>query len=243
VQWLEMISIGRTGSTILSAIIGSHPNVRFAEEQQYSSKWLREGWTREQILEALTASGVGKARRLLGFPDSSILTYNEPLKLIGDKSDWGMVNAHMKRGAPADILSQFSAVMGMPVKALVSIRNPFETLATRINSEKYTRKWADLDLRTRKLCQHYRKFHNAASEIVEGQDYRIVPLERLIADPSEVLNELTDWLDLPTDQAWKAECLARLFKKPRTHAFTLPEPYLTQMNDWITSNPLMTYYR
>lgn len=219
--------------------------MRIAEEQKYISRWLREGWSREAILEAALSSTIGKARKALNFDIEAICSHKEPLQVLGDKCGWDAVNEYTKRGASKSILTDFSTFMQMPVKTVVTLRHPLDNISAWVGSEKYKRLFPDEGRRYRKMCQRYRKFYNAASDILEGQDVYLLHNERLIADPSAVLQELEIWLELEPNRDWRRSCAARLFKKPNQRRTTLdwPQSHVNAMAEYINTHPLMAYYK
>lgn len=241
--WITFVGEGRSGHTIVSAILGSHPHIRLAEEQKYISKWCREPWDKERILNHLYQSGEGVERRKLGFPN--ILTYEEPLLAVGDKCGWDAVNEYRKRGASSDIITRFGNHMGMPVKTIVTVRNPFDNISAWIVSPKYQRLYKDNNLRFRRMIKRYKQFHDAANEIIKNQDVFYLYNEALISNPSEVIQELSDWLDLKSDREWRRYCASRVFKKPNKRSETLnwPEVYRQRVLTYINDNELLARYR
>lgn len=243
--WLAFVGEGRSGHTIVSAVLGSHPYMRIAEEQKYISRWRREDWSRERILKAALTSTIGKARKALNFDNDAICSHSDPLQVLGDKCGWDAVNEYMKRGAPKSILTDFGAFMQMPVKTIVTLRHPLDNISAWVGSPKYQRLFPNEGRRYRKMCQRYRKFYNAAGDILEGQDTYLLHNERLIADPSAVLQEIEVWLGLEKNRDWRRACAARLFKKPNQRRTTLawPQQHVDAMAEYISTQPLMAYYR
>lgn len=243
--WLAFVGEGRSGHTIVSAVLGSHPHMRIAEEQKYIARWRREGWSRDQILKAALTSTIGKARKALKFDIDAICSHTEPLHVLGDKCGWDAVNEYTKRGASKSILTDFGSFMQMPVKTVVTLRHPLDNISAWVGSPKYERLFPGEQRRYRKMCQRYRKFYNAAQDIVEGQDTYLLHNERLIADPSIVLQELEAWLGLEPNRAWRRACAARVFKRPnqRRTALAWPKQYVNAMTEYINTQPLMAYYR
>ena len=242
-NWVTFVGEGRSGHTIVSAILGSHPHMRIGEEQKYISKFSRQGWTREQIIEHNLDSGLGKARKLLEFPN--ILTHEEPLLAIGDKCGWDAVMEYRKRGAASTLLTDFGAHMGMPVKAIVTLRHPLDNITNWVSSPKYIRMFSDEGLRYRRMIRRYKQFHDAALDILVDQDIFYLHNEALIADPYRTCMALAEWIGLPEDEEWASDCASRVFTKPnqcRTEA-EWPEEYVKRVTDYIDSCPLLEYYR
>lgn len=244
-QWITFVGEGRSGHTIISAILGSHPHGRIAEEQKLISRWYRAGWPKDQIFNTVLSSGMGKERKTKGFDEQMVLSHKEPLLYVGDKCGWDAVNEYMKRGAPQDILAQFGTFMQMDIKVIVSLRNPFDNISSWVSSPKYQRIYPDKDYLWKKMAKRYRRFHRHAEEIMKGQDCFIWHNEEAILHPVETIRRLSDWLELPRNEKWVEYCASRMFKKPndRRNQIEWPDKYVQQTLDFIQESSLMEYYR
>lgn len=242
-SWITFVGEGRSGHTIVSAILGSHPNVFMGEEQKYISKWRRENWSRQQIIDHLLSSGEGRARKLLGFP--GILDKKDPLLSIGDKCGWDAVNEVGKREYKGDILSDFGYFMQLPVKVIVTLRNPLDNISAWTQSAKYKRIYSDDDLRCRRMIRRYKRFHETALKVVVGHDNFLLHNEELIADPAAMCKSLCNWLGLPCPKDWQDMCASKVFKKPneRRHLTPWPEGYSEErLVPFVKENALMAQY-
>lgn len=242
-NWIAFVGEGRSGHTIVSAILGSHPNARVSEEQKYISKWYREHWTREQIFQHLLQSGIGRTRKSLGF--SGILEHKEPLQLVGDKCGWDAVNEYKKREAPKSILSDFEKFINISVKTIVTLRHPLDNISAWVVSPKYKRMYSDDNLRFRRMIRRYKRFYDAVLDILEGQDTYYLYNEILIAEPEKTVIDLANWLELPIEDKWLIMCCERIFKKAhqRRDELNWPKEYKKRVFDYIDSCPLLEYYR
>ena len=216
--------------------------MRMAEEQKYISKW-RRGFTRDEVLAHLHQSGIGKARAQQGW--TNLQMYREPLLVVGDKCGWDAVNEYRKRGADREIINQFGEFMEMPVKTLVTLRHPLDNITAWVDSSKYKRIYGNEGLRYRRMIRRYKQFYTAAAEILEGSDYMLVHNEELIADPSHMLQRISDYLELPLNREWRRSSAKRVWSKPhqRRHDISWPEEYATRVEDFIQECPLLEYYR
>jgi hypothetical protein len=243
--WVTFVGEGRSGHTIISAILGSHPNGFIGEERKSISRWYRNSWSKDQILNDVLTSGMGKERKTKGFDEQKVLSYRDPLLFVGDKCGWDAVNEYAKRGAPKDILHRFGQYMDMPVKVIVSLRNPLDNVGAWYISPKYKRIYVDDTFRMKKLTRRYRTFHRAAVDIIEGTDYFLWHNELAILDPIGTIHRLSDWLGLPIDEQWAQYCAARIFKTPNTHKELVdwPKHRVEQMKSFINECSLLEYYR
>lgn len=213
--WINFIGEGRSGQTILSAILDSHPNARIGEEQKSVTKWWRDKKSKEAILEEVKTCGHGKERKPKALPGS--LTWEEPLLFVGDKCGWDSVNLVRKQGAPDDVLDQFSKHMGMPVKTIHTIRDPHENISSWVSSPKYQRgEWArpTLDHRSNILIRRYKRFYGTADKLLSCSDHFDLYNEEFCSHPKEVLTRLCEYLGLPIVEPWFSNAVASVFKKP-----------------------------
>jgi len=241
-NWVNFIGEGRSGHTIISGAIGSHPNARVSEEQKYISKYLR-GYSPQEIITLLSSSGVGHARADQGWPN--LQTFTRPLKVIGDKCGWDAVNEVARRGAPNSIVCDFESYIGMPVKTLVTIRHPLDNISSWANGDKYKRIYPEKGLRFRRLVRRYKQFYETAWGILQETDHMIINHERLIANPNDTLQRISDYLELPANRPWRRGSAKRIWSSPRIrrHDTEWPKPSFDNIQRFIQEHPLMEYYR
>lgn len=241
-NWVNFVGEGRSGHTIISGALGCHPHVRISEEQKYISKWLR-GWNVSRIITDLLESGPGSARLKQGWP--ALTTHVRPLEVIGDKAGWDAVNEYVKRGANSSLISEFGEFIGIPVKTIVTLRHPLDNIGSWSQGRKYKAQYPGEAARLHILIKRHRRFYKAAWEILQGTDYFMVHHEDLIERPNHLLQELSDWLELPHDREWRRACGNRIWSNPRLRRSEVnwsPENLKT-VEDFIQEHPIMEYYR
>jgi len=201
--------------------LDSHPNARIAEEQKYIGRWWREKWGRERIVTHLKESGQGKERKLKMLPGSGAWegdVANHELLLIGDK--WGLdVPGLIKRyhddGASVSIPRDFGKHMGMPVKIIHTIRNPYDNIGSWLESPKYRRQWPRENQLYQMCVRRYARFYGIASTVVaEYPDMFPLYNEELCDNPRKVLTDLCEYLELPVVEPWLTTAADSVFKKP-----------------------------
>lgn len=241
-NWVAFVGEGRSGHTLLSGILGSHPNARISEEQKYISKWLR-GWTVDMIRSSILQDGAGRARTAQGW--KNLRTHIEPLSLIGDKCGWDAVNEYRKRGAPISILSDFQLFIDMPVKVVVTVRHPADNIANWVLSNKYSRIFPHEPTRQHNMIKRYRRFYSASNEIIQGTDHFVLYHEELLKDPSRTIEELRSFVGLPSNEDWLKSCLSIIHPKPNVHRNKVEWTIASEkkLKQIIDVNPLMAYYR
>ncbi len=229
--WINFVGEGRSGHTIISAILDSHPNVRLAEEQKLITKWWRDDWSREKIITEVKECGHGKERKPKALSGS--LTWEEPLLAVGDKCGWDAVNLIKKQGATTNVLNEFGEHMDMKVKTIHTLRNPHDNISAWIASPKYQRQWPDLHYRTRMSIKRYARFYGTANDLLEGNSHFTLYNEELCASPAYILKLLCIYLDLPVVEPWLSTAAASVFEKPHKRVGEFEwDPELRDMVDW-----------
>jgi hypothetical protein len=208
-KWVTFVGEGRSGHTVVSAILDSHPNCRISEEQKLISKWLR-GWDKEKIFKELLESGYGKERLTKKLP--GMLTYQNPLIAVGDKCGWDAVNEFKRH--PTNILGEFSKFIGLPVKVIHTSRNPYDNIGSWMKSPKYQREYRDDYYRARMLIRRYSRFYDRLEKVIKGQDVFHLRNEDLIEYPVDVLKDLCFFIGLDYNKNWSKACRSILHKEP-----------------------------
>ena len=241
-NWITFVGEGRSGHTIVSAILDSHPNIRLAEEQKYITKWWRDKWSKEKIIDACKKCGHGKERKLKALPGS--LKWEDPLLYVGDKCGWDAVNLVRKQGADTDVLNQFGNHMDMSVKVIHTIRNPYENLSSWMNSPKYKRVWPDTYYRGRQLIKRYSRFYRAANELTSKYNVFNLYNEELCLDPKNLLVRLCAYLEIPIVTPWIENAANSVFKTPNKISDTIGWPEeLYDMIGWRIVNKYSCFDR
>lgn len=215
-NWITFIGEGRSGHTIISAILDSHPNIRLAEEQKYITKWAKEGWERAKIIDATKKCGHGKERKPKALPGS--LKWEEPLLAIGDKCGWDAVNLIKKQGESIDVLDRFSDHMQMPIKVIHSIRDPYDNICAWLDSPKYQRLYGTGNSLYMKSIRRYARFYSVADELLKRHDHFDLHNAEICANPRKVITEMAEYLELPVVEPWLTNAVNSLFKRPNKRA-------------------------
>jgi len=217
-NWITFIGHGRSGHTIVSAILDSHPNVRISEEHKYIGRWHREGWSREKIIQHLLPTGQGKERKLKALPGSGPWTGEHEMLYMGDKCGWDAVTEVKKREAPLSILDDFGAHMGMNVKVIHTIRDPYDNICAWLDSPKYQRMWGTGNTMYMKAIRQYTRFYGTADKLLKRYDHFDLHNGEMCSDPRRVITELAEYLELPIVEPWLTNAADSVFKRPNKRA-------------------------
>jgi hypothetical protein len=212
-KWVAFIGEGRSGHTIVSAIIGGYDYARIGEEQKYIGRWWRKLITPEQVIPHLCNTGYGRQRKHYA-PWAPVDRHKEPLQLVGDKCGWDAVMEVKKREAPVDLIHKFGEAMGMPIKLIHTTRDPRQNIAAWYHSPKYIRLWGEhAGTRMRYSVRRYARFYTTAQAILDVHpDVYHLRHEELILNPANTLNELFEYLEVPLSKQYRRWVQKHLFK-------------------------------
>lgn len=212
-----VIGNARSGSTVLGAVLDAHPAMVVANETQASATLWR-GLDRTAILGELhgnAAHAAATGRQSEGYsyqigpgPDAKA-----EVRVVGDKI-WNPATLllHGDHG----LIPSLEERLGVPVRIIHAIRNPFDTIATM-----HRRSGASLANRTRWYFMHC----DAAAAIAErlpGDRYIESHHDDLLATPAVEIERLCSFLGLPLDHDHVAAVLNVLFERPRRTGTTAP---------------------
>jgi len=217
--WITFIGEGRSGHTIISAILDSHPNIRMGEERKSITRWIRNGRSREQIINDVKTCGQGKERKKVALPGS--LTYEEPLLYLGDKCGWDAIQLLKRSEVEDDIYDRFSEYMGMDVKIIHTVRDPRENISAYLQSPKYIRQFPTYNRRIQMCTRRYARFYGRANRLLTRYPHFNLYNEEFCLDTKKVITELCTFLDLPMVEPWFTNAVTSAFDKPHLRSTTV----------------------
>jgi len=208
--FLLVIGNARSGSTLLGSILDAHANAVVANETTGSSNYWRD-MDRGQILREIADNSrrnresgrVSEGYRYLINPDEKEMS---KLNVIGDKV-WNPATLLM-HGDHA-LLPRLEALLGVPIKIIHAIRNPFDVIATM-----HARSQAPISDRTAWYFMHC----DAARAVRDRWDdsrYLDFHHESLFDAPAESISALCDFAGLAPDQRHIEACRQMLFTQPK----------------------------
>lgn len=208
-----VIGNARSGSTVLGAVLDAHPAVIVANETQASATFWR-GLDRGAIVAEIrwnAAHAAATGRLSEGYryqigpgPDAKAC-----VRVLGDKI-WNP--ATLLRHGDHGLIPSLEERLGVPVRIIHAVRNPFDTIATM-----HCRSGAAMANRIRWYFMHC----DAAAAIAER-----LPADRfieshhddLLETPAAEIERLCSFLGLPVERDHLAAVMGVLFERPRRTA-------------------------
>ena len=203
----------RTGSTLLCSLLTAHPDAVVANELDIL-RYVHLGFRPRQLYSLILERDrafADKDRRWGGLSYSD--SYEVPgahqghvreLRLIGDKrgadTSWWLT-------AHPELLDKLERAVGVPVRLLHTVRDPYDTIATM-----HRQSGRDLDNR---IDTHFRLCQTVADlKKRSRQPILDVRSEDLIIDPVTTLKAVCDFLDLEADDQYLEQCAAVVRAQP-----------------------------
>lgn len=202
-----IVGCGRSGSTILGAILDAHPEVICANESRASANFWR-GYDRDSLFTELHENALAQrasGRQSEGYT-YAIAAGNEdaPIRVVADKT-WNpaLVMLHGR----ATLIAELGEMTGVPIRFLHAIRNPWDVIATM-----HLRSGATLADR----AHWYFIFCDAATALMQRGDLEWMDVhhEALIDAPRDHVAAITAFLGLEADAQFIEACAATINTEP-----------------------------
>ena len=242
--------MGRSGHTILAAILDAHPNIMISEERHIHVRAIKERFSSldELYLEVMRdskhrAERDHTYRMQIGKVDGQYQgTYEDKVKVLGDKTGWSAVEVYreIKYGKPtgkSKIFLEFQKLLGIPLKVIHALRNPFDVIGSNrvgTKTEIVLGEYARLTRNIQKTCYE--------SDFPRDQILR-VRNEDLCANPRPVIEEMINFLELEASQDYLNTCVKAV--RP-LHCYKdkldWPAPVCEKVNNIISSYDFLESY-
>jgi len=209
-----IVGNARSGSTLLGAVIDAHPHALVANESSASVNFWRDT-NRQEILDEIRRNSEGN--RASGRPSAGYgyliakkMAGDFGIRVMGDKI-WNPATLllHGDHG----LLGWLTDTLGVPIKIVHAIRNPFDVVATM-----HAKSRAPIRDRIAWYFMHCDAVQ-AIREHNRSAGYLDVHHEGLIASPDRTIANLCDFLELDHDREHVQACKGLLFDQPRQTRF------------------------
>ena len=200
----------RSGHSLVGSLMDAHPDMIFAHEAN-ALKAIRYGFSRNQLFHWLWRKSrhfTEKGRSYTGYSYDVAGQWQgryRNLKIIGDK--YGNFTVEILVRQPG-LLDKARDRVGVPIRFVHVIRNPFDNIATIFRREKYDLPGA---------VEYYFSLVNdvvAFSNRLSPEDLLVVRHEDLIASPRETITGWCRFLEVDPHPDYVDACAGILFPSP-----------------------------
>jgi hypothetical protein len=211
-SYVFFLGAGHSGSTIVSAILQSHPNTSISEEWSIVGKVLSGDLTVKEARSKMLNPSRGVRRTAILDSMGRLDSQKEEIKFLGDKSPWNVVSS-WHRSKKIDIYKPLEDKLGGKVKIVITMRDPYLHLPGYFTSKKALRTTGVFELH-RRYTRHLSKVYEAAAFAFDHVDCTVISNEDLIESPSENIHKLLDFLELPCATDWCRQVKSAIYSKP-----------------------------
>jgi hypothetical protein len=221
--FLLFLGDGRTGSTLTGSFIDAHANACISLEENILDL-VAAGVTRDELYRRIIRNSArNKERTWTGYSyrvEGQQQGTSQNLKVIGDKQA-GIYTTHLAQNK--DLYRNLSSIVEVPVKAINSVRNSYDVIATRFRWQ--SRKRNLLEQGRVELLERIVEDHFAIYDAVEifrmqsGCAMLDIKHESFIRDPSGTLRHICDFLGLEADDRYLSDCICIVNKEPHESRF------------------------
>jgi hypothetical protein len=221
--YFTFIGIGRSGTTMVGALLDAHPNVIVAN-QQNALRYFQAGFFRRKQIFYLLLENSRKAA-MRGRRGGGGYSYAVPnqwqgrfktLYAIGDKSMSAYAVSRLY--AKPWVLQRVSNTSQAKVRLIHVIRNPYDTITTRSIRREVT---------VKKMIDEYFSIAQKTLRVIqqiEGEtsmDVERIPfyLEQFIKNPKEHLRALCRHLGVEAPEDYLNDCASIIYKNPHKSRF------------------------
>lgn len=211
-KYCMFLGCPRSGHTLVSALMDSHPNMIISNELD-ALKFFANGFSKQQVYYLILEQSKADAktgRNPGGYsykiPTQGQASFNQ-LKVIGDKH--APVTTTRLCMEPTLLESLYNKI-GVPIKFIHVIRNPYDNIKTIA-----TKDFGGLKLEVAMelyflLCQGVKSI----KERLDPSNILNVTHESLIQNPQKILEEISDFLGVNIPEVYKENCSKIIYKIP-----------------------------
>jgi hypothetical protein len=209
--FLSFMGYPRSGHSLVAAILNAHPNVICSNQLHFYGKI--DNLTKESLFNKIIR---GSSRTI--FKDTIDITPSpkKEILVIGDKT--GHRTTTFLENNPQK-LGVMKNIVGIPIKWIHVVRNPYDTLATwgRLNYRNAIRNNQDTTKKQKldDVIQKYRQLNETIRRLRRSEDVLTVNHEFLITRMHNTLLEISNFLEIDFDPEWRDNIRKSVWNKPR----------------------------
>ena len=210
------IGYQRSGSSLIGALLDAHPNAVIAHELNVM-QYFEANFNKNQIYHLLQQNSQEYAEKGRNWSGYSYQVPNQwqgkfkEIKVIGDKK---AALSAIKISKNPQLLEQIKNTVGVPIKIIHIMRNPYDNITTMF--KKSDRKKTNA-LSFRETIEYYFSLCDDIKQVklVSNDSVFDIKQESVIDNPQKNLRELCNFLNLETNEAYLQDCASIVFKSPR----------------------------
>jgi hypothetical protein len=213
--YCTFIGYPRSGHSLIGSLLDAHPEMIIANELD-ALKYLARGFDREQLYSLLLDEsrlfkrrGAWSSGYCYLVPTQRQGEFDE-LVVIGDKKGAGTIK---RLQDDFSLLDRLRATVGVPVKFVHIVRNPYDNITTIYNRKQKLSpppsltECVDYYFGLASTVEKVRQ-HTDAADVVD------IRQEDFVADPEGTLAQLCEFLGVPAPADYLHDCAAIVYESP-----------------------------
>jgi hypothetical protein len=205
------IAPARSGHSLVAHLLTAHPDVLISDEL-HALRYFAEGYTADQVYALIRAQNMYLQRRQRsksGYNYSVEGTaQDDPKKhplVIGDAKGEGSMKLLVRN---QKLIDRIREEVGIPLRAIVHIRHPFDITATNIR-----RRQTKLSDAISIVIDIFQKLQIVVDQLRE-EEFMLQRQEDLIADPKGQFEKLFRFLDVEPTPEIVTACANKIWRAP-----------------------------
>jgi hypothetical protein len=208
--WLAFCGYPRSGHTLVAAILNANPNCMISNQLNiFSNDKIDMNYIRSYSL----ITGTWKPTTQVPHVPKQEIT------IIGDKT--GHRTVEILNSLPQR-LGMIKSQIGVPMKWIHVVRNPFDNLATWAKLNYENNKQRSQSQHLNNVIEKYIKLNETIARLRKSEDVLTVRHEYVITRMHNTLEEMANFLDISFDPIWRDNVRNTVWKKPRVTRRQIP---------------------
>jgi hypothetical protein len=218
------IGYPRSGTSLLGALLDAHPNMVISHELHVLRYFREKSPSRDDLFSKICRTSLLQAaqgRTQSGYSyriADSLQGQFEEIRVIGDKKAQGTSDELLR---DPELLARFRHFVGLPIKFVHIVRNPFDTISTVVRRSLIPGKsfWSQA-VRPEKAIDLYFDRWNAGvlqtRRVVAAEDWHTIHLESLVEEPQKEVGAVCDFLGVHRHDTHLQQCSDLIWESPKT---------------------------
>lgn len=237
--FLSFCGYPRSGHTLVAAMLNANPNVLCSNQENFYGDVAN--LDKKTLIETIKKGSLSQFKSTISIQP----VLKKEILVMGDKTGHRTVTVLDK--SPQN-LGMMKDIVGVPIKWIHVVRNPFDNLATwaRLNYKNLIKNGQDatkheqLDI----VIHRYRELNETIVKLKRSEDILTVNHEYVITRMHNTLEEMANFLEISFDPNWRDNVRGTVWKKPRqtrkTIKWTIPQQ--KAVNQMIEEYPWLDGY-
>ncbi|XP_078342171.1 uncharacterized protein LOC144628003 isoform X2 [Oculina patagonica] len=265
---LLFVGYSRSRHSLVSSLLDAHPHMIVADESYALRKWVSNpDWkttkSKYDFFDTMMGNSVRSSKhgrrsrdskgsaanlQIFGYsiPDQWQGAYDEYIQVIGDKTAWD--TAVMLRLKGTDAIYEMEEKLGVKVKFLHVVRNPFDNIATFVLRHRDIQaRNADPDIKINasdildtkiQLYNNWAEGTYVAQKTFPEAFMNVVSMDA-VKKPAETLRKICDFLDVTCSEKYIQDCAAIVDPVPSItrHRIVWKDEQINRVNEMMRKFP------